>query len=130
LQGGTSPPLTPQGNEMARPSENLSARITIRLKPEELAQLKADADSAAVDIATLARAQILNAPIPKRRYRRSVDHEKLADVLQALGKLGTNLNQIAKVANSTGNLTHFRDAKLLKNLLEEIRDEVRAALTP
>ena len=115
---------------MARPSENLTARLTIRMKPEELAQLQHDADTAAVDVTTMARAQILNAPIPKRKYRRSVDHEKLADVLQSLGKVGTNLNQIAKVANSNGDLAHFRDAKLLKNLLEEIRDEVRAALTP
>lgn len=129
-KGGQAPRLIPPGNEMARPSENLTARLTIRMKPEELAQLQQDADTAAVDVTTMARAQILNAPIPKRKYRRSVDHEKLADVLQSLGKVGTNLNQIAKVANSNGDLAHFRDAKLLKNLLEEIRDEVRAALTP
>jgi hypothetical protein len=115
---------------MARPSNNLTKRITIRLTPEEFAQLQRDADTAAVDVSTMARAQILGAAIPKRKYRRSVDHGILADVLQQLGKLGTNLNQIAKVANSNGNLAHFRDAKLLKNLLEEIRDMVRAALTP
>lgn len=115
---------------MARPSENRTKRVTLRLTPSEWAQLEQDADTAAVDVSTMARAQILNAPIPKRRYRKSMDHEKLADVLQSLGKLGTNLNQIAKVANSNGDLSHFRDAKLLKNLLEEIRDEVRAALTP
>lgn len=115
---------------MARPSQNLTERLNLRLTSEEMAQLQRDADAAAVDLSTIARAQILNAPIPKRRYRRSVDHEKLADVLQQLGKIGTNLNQIAKVANSNGDLAHFREAKLLKNLLEEIRDEVRAALTP
>jgi len=115
---------------MARPSQNLSERITIRLTPEQYARLKRDADSAAVDVVTLARAQLLNAPLPKRKYRRSVDHERMADVLLALGKIGGNLNQIAKVANSNGDTSHFRDAKLLKNLLEEIRDEVRAALAP
>jgi hypothetical protein len=115
---------------MARPSQNLSERITIRLRPEEHARLKRDADTAAVDVATIARAQLLNAPLPKRKYRRSVDHAKLADVLVALGRIGTNLNQIAKVANSTEDTSHFTDAKLLKNLLEEIRDEVRAALAP
>jgi hypothetical protein len=115
---------------MARPSENLSERITIRLRPQELARLKRDADTAAVDVTTIARSQLLNAPIPKRKYRRSVDHEKLADVLLELGRLGNNLNQIAKVANTNGDLLHFRDAKLLKNLLEEIRDQVRAAIAP
>jgi hypothetical protein len=115
---------------MARPSQHLSERITIRLTPEEHARLRRDADTAAVDVTTLARAQLLNAPIPKRKYRRSADHAALADVLLHLGRLGTNLNQIAKVANSNGDAGHFRDAKLLKNLLEEIRDEVRAAIAP
>jgi len=115
---------------MARSSEKLSERITLRLRPEELSRLKRDADTAAVDVATIARAQLLNAPLPKRTYRRSVDHAKLADVLLALGRIGTNLNQIAKVANTNNDVSHFRDAKLLKNLLEEIRDEVRAALAP
>jgi hypothetical protein len=50
--------------------------------------------------------------------------------LLALGRIGTNLNQIAKVANVNRDLSHFKDAKLLKNLLEEIRDEVHAALAP
>jgi hypothetical protein len=115
---------------MARPSQNLSKRITVRLTPEEHARLKQDADTAAVDVTTIARSQLLDAPLPKRKYRRSVDHDKLADVLLALGRIGTNLNQIAKVANSSGDSSSFRDAKLLKNLLEEIRDEVRAALAP
>src|SRR3569623_1929665 len=73
-KGETSPPLTPQENVMARPSQNLTQRLTIRMTPEEMAQLKADADTAAVDVATIARAQITNAPIPTRKYRRSADH--------------------------------------------------------
>ena len=115
---------------MARPSQNLSERITIRLTPEEHARLRRAADIAAVDVTTIARAQLLGAPLPKRKYRRSVDHDKLADVLLALGRIGTNLNQVAKVANSSGDASGFRDAKLLKNLLEEIRDEVRSAIAP
>jgi len=114
---------------MARPSQNLSKRIIVRVTPEEDARLRAAADLAAVDLTTLARARLLDAPMPKRKYRRSVDHDKLADVLIALGKIGGNLNQIAKVANTMGDVSHFRDAKLLKNLLEEIRDQVSAALS-
>ena len=115
---------------MARPSKNLNRHLHIRITSDELEQLRRDADIAAVDISTIARAQILNAPIPKRRYRRSIDHERLANVLQALGKLGTNINQIAKVANSNGSVAHLRGVTELKYVLEEIRDQVRAALTP
>lgn len=115
---------------MARPTENRCEVLKVRLTPEEMARLKEDAEIAAQTVSDVARAQLTNAPMPKRRYRKSVDHEKLAEVLQQLGKVGNNLNQIAKVANSTGSLSHFRDARLLKNQLEDIRDLVRAALTP
>ncbi len=115
---------------MARPTTHLTEQLSIRLTKAEKEQLLRDAERAATDLSTLARAQLLNAPIPKRKARKSADHAILAEVLQKLGKIGGNLNQVAKVANSTGSLTHFRDAKLLKNLLEEIRDDVRAALTP
>lgn len=93
-------------------------------------QLRRDADTAAVSVSDVARAQLLNAPIPKRKYRRSVDHEKLAEVLQQLGKIGGNLNQLAKVANTTGDLSHVRNVRELKSDLEAIRDQVRDALTP
>lgn len=115
---------------MPRPSENRSEYLRVRLTPEEMEQLRRDADTAALSISDVARAQLLNAPIPKRKYRRSVDHERLARVLQQLGKLGTNINQLAKVANSNGDLRHIRDVRDLKAELETIRDEVRAALTP
>ena len=51
-------------------------------------------------------------------------------MLQQLGKLGTNINQIAKVANSNGDLAHYRTAREMKATLEAIRDEVYAALAP
>lgn len=115
---------------MARPSENRIKQLRVRLTAEEFAQLERDADTAAVDISTIARAQLLNAPIPKRRYRRSVDHEKLADVLLQLGKIGGNLNQLTKVANSTGNITHVRNLREMRADIEAIRDQVSAALRP
>jgi hypothetical protein len=115
---------------MARPSQNLTERLTIRFTPEELARLKRDADTAAVDVTTIARCQILNAPIPRRKNRKSADHTILATVLHQLCKVGGLLNQIAKVANTNGDLTAFRDVKELKATLVEIRDMVAAALSP
>lgn len=115
---------------MPRPSENRSEYLRVRLTPEEMEQLRRDADTAAVSVSDVARAQLLNAPIPKRKYRRSVDHEKLAEVLQQLGKIGGNLNQLAKVANANGDLSHVRNVRELKSELEAIRDQVRDALTP
>lgn len=115
---------------MPRPTEHRTEYLRVRLTKDEMEQLKRDADTAAVSVSDIARAQILNAPIPKRARRKSVDHEALARVLQQLGKLGTNLNQLAKVANASGDLSHVRDVRGLKAELETIRDEVRGALTP
>jgi Bacterial mobilisation protein (MobC) len=114
---------------MARPSANFSERITIRITPEDMARLKRDADLAAVDVTTIARAQFLNAPMPKRKYRRSLDHDKLAEVLIALGRIGTNLNQLSRIANGTGDLEGLKAAGLLMDMLEKIRDSVLSAIT-
>jgi hypothetical protein len=84
-------------------------------------QLRRNADEAAVDLSTLARAQITGAPIPRRKRRVSVDTSILARVLVQLGRIGGNVNQIARVANTTGEL---------KSELEIIRAAVREALTP
>ncbi len=131
LARGDKPPVDPPRQKtMARPSEQRTEYLRVRLTPEEMEQLKRDADTAAVSLSDVARAQLLNAPIPKRKYRRSVDHERMAEVLQQLGKIGGNLNQLAKVANTTGDLSHVRNIRELKAELEAIRDEVRAALTP
>lgn len=115
---------------MPRKGENRTERLNIRLTKAEMEQLRRDADTAAVDISALARAQLLNAAIPRRKYRRSADHGLLGEVLKHAHKIGGNLNQIAKVANSNGDLTHYREAKRTRELVEEIRDMVRAALTP
>lgn len=41
------------------------------------------------------------------------------EALLELGKIGTNINQIAKVANSTGSTTHLEE---LKKLSEQIKN--------
>lgn len=101
------------------------------MTPEELAQLDRDAERAATDRATMARAQLLNAPIPKKARRTSnADEQALARILAQLGKIGSNLNQLAKVANSNGDLTAVRNINEVKEELAELRDQVRQALHP
>jgi hypothetical protein len=115
---------------MPRKSENRSRRITIRLTPEEWSQVEKDADTAAVTVSDLARSQLLNAPIPKRKRRKSFDHAVLGELLKHVHHMGGNLNQIAKVANSNGNLGHYRDATQTRETVQEMRDLLRDALTP
>lgn len=115
---------------MGRPSKNLSKRITVRLTPEEHQRLQVDADVAAVEISTLARAQIVNAAIPRRARRKSADHQMLARVLTQLGRVGGNINQMAKVANATKDAAALRNVNWLKEEIARIRELVREALSP
>lgn len=89
-----------------------------------------DAQIAAVELSTFARARIMDGPIPRRARRVCIEDQKHADILIALGRLGTNLNQLAKVANATGNLPAVREIRKAKEALETIGDMVRDALHP
>jgi hypothetical protein len=116
---------------MARPSQNLTARLTVRMTPAERAQLEQDAQRAAIDLATLARAQILNAAIPRKARRSSnADQQALARILAQVNKIGGNLNQIAKVANSNGDLTAVRTVNAAIAEVAAFRQELRDALQP
>lgn len=72
------------------------------------------------------------APPPARRHpaRRlpKADVQALGRVLGALGKLGGHTNQLAKVANSTGNLPETAELARIREVLEGMRDELRTAL--
>ena len=133
-QGGFSPPLDPPPPKtMSRPRKTDPLRTVVfrvRLTEGEFEQLTADADTAGVDLSTMARAQILGAPTPTRARRRSVDHETLGRVLAELGRIGGNLNQMAKVANQVGDLTSLRNGQAMTAELSAIRELVREALNP
>jgi hypothetical protein len=115
---------------MGRPSQNYTKRVTIRLKPEEFEQLRQDAETAAVELATIARAHIVGAPVPRRARRHSADHVIFARALMHLGRLGGNLNQIAKVANAKGDLTAVQNVAVLRSEVAQLREMVRRALAP
>lgn len=79
----------------------------------------------------LAKAKVPAPPPPRRNPARRLpkaDARALAAVLASLGKIGSNINQVARVANSTGRLP---DAALLKRTAADIATavaEVRRAL--
>lgn len=76
--------------------------VGVRFTEDEHAKLQAQAEAARVDISTLARAVLLNEPIPAKAKKATADEKELARMLATLGKIGGNLNQIARIANTTG----------------------------
>ena len=73
----------------------------------------------------LAKAKVPTPPPPRRNPARRLpkaDTRALAAVLGQLGKIGSNINQIARMANSTGRLP---EEAVLRRAAGEIADAAR-----
>lgn len=81
--------------------------IKVRVTPAEKRQALALASSAGVQLSTFARARILTEAAGqgiKDPSRRSPRVQSRDELVRSLTAIGNNLNQIARVANSTGEI--------------------------
>ena len=90
-----------------------SGQLAFRVSPEERAQIEAAADAAELTVGSFVRAKILKKVVTKPTFRPSLDREILGRALGMLGKVGSNINQIAKHMNGGG---HTPAAEILKAL--------------
>ena len=90
--------------------------VSVRMSPEELRDVARRAHDCGKCLSTYMRIVALGS-IPRARPRR-VEQE----AVYQLGKIGNNLNQLTKVANSTGRLG---EARLLQEVLNGLLDAVR-----
>lgn len=72
----------------------------VRLSDEELHQLNRRAATAGLPVGTYLRVQALGSAGPRAQRRPVIEKEILARLLGHLGKVGSNLNQLAAAANS------------------------------
>jgi hypothetical protein len=80
-----------------------SVPVTTRYSPAEFAQLDEAASRAGLTRASFQRVQSLGTPPKTRSTRRApIERELLAKALGQLGKVGSNLNQLAHAANLDG----------------------------
>jgi Bacterial mobilisation protein (MobC) len=82
------------------------ASLNIRLTPEERAQLDEDAARSGLTTGAYVRQVLLDAPVP-RQSRRLAANDNIATLskyIGELGKIGSNLNQIARAANTANSL--------------------------
>jgi hypothetical protein len=103
--------------------------ISFRVEPAEYDRIKAEADRAGVTVGTFARDVLIGAEAPRRVRRPPAEKEELVRILGELGKIGSNVNQIAAKANA-GDLRVLDPLALseLRDELEEIRDALMRAL--
>jgi hypothetical protein len=74
--------------------------LQVRLTPEERAKVAAAASASGLSLSGYARETLLGEPTPRtQRAAPPPEVQALAIVLGQLGKIGANLNQLAKLGN-------------------------------
>lgn len=91
--------------------------VTSRYDEQEFAELEEASRRAGLTRASYQRLQSLEKPKTRSTRRAPVERELLGKVLGQLGKIGSNLNQIARAANSNGGLDDRQRADVSTSLL-------------
>jgi len=76
-----------------------SRLVAVRCTDAELATIAAAAARAGMAVGAFMRHQAIGTPGPRAIRRPQVDRVELARVLAALGRYGSNINQLARAAN-------------------------------
>jgi len=84
----------------------------MRLTAGERAALEEAAARVGLTAAAYVRAKCIGTPTDRASRRPTVERAALAQMLAQLGKCGSNLNQIARVLNSTASAPHDIPAAL------------------
>lgn len=76
--------------------------VGVRFSEQERAELIRRADACGVGLSTFLRMQALDVPPPRASRKPPVDRAAVAQLLAQIGKLGSNVNQIAHHLNAGG----------------------------
>lgn len=104
-----------------------TAQILVRLTTEELGALEAKANRAGYTRAAFARAALVGDPGLRARRLPPADHVALRRVLADLGRIGNNLNQLARGMNM-GEVPEVPELRDAAKALLEARDAIYVAL--
>ena len=103
--------------------------ISFRVDPTEYERIKTEADRGGVTVGTFARDVLISAKAPRRVRRPPAEKAELVRILGELGKIGSNVNQLAAKAN-VGVLRVLDPMSLaqIQDDLDEMRDDLMRAL--
>jgi hypothetical protein len=104
-----------------------SKHLTIRFSPEERAALDGHAARAGITAGSYARKVLLDAPPPRGARRPPIERRELVRLLGELGKVGSNINQLARQANA-GHTVVRHDLLIALGDLQAMRDALLTAL--
>jgi hypothetical protein len=104
------------------------AFIAVRCTVQERAAIKEAADKSGLAVGAYLRATALGSPGPRAVRRPPVERKELARLLGHLGKVGSNINQLAHAFNSTRRIPGLAELKAVREQIGEIRDALMKAL--
>lgn len=102
--------------------------VAVRCTDAEHAALTAAAAQAGLSVGAYLRAQGLGSPGPRAVRRVAVERTELARALGLLGHYGSNLNQLARVANTNGELPTAGELETMAGHVRELRAVLMKAL--
>lgn len=117
---------TPAPKRPGRPrAENpRTERITVRLLPEELAKLEEQAAAARIQVSVLARKKVADSPNVQTRSIAPETESAIRSIYAELGKIGSNLNQIARGINAA----NLAESPVVGTEIREQVNEMKYAL--
>jgi len=104
-----------------------SHQSLIRWTDDEFSAISEKADKAGLAVAAFMRAVALGDPGPRAQRRPPADHKALRQILGELGRVGNNINQIARALNS-GESASLPDLREALRVYLEIRNRIFDAL--
>ena len=117
-----APPARPQ---VADPRLKI---VPMRCSADEYKLIAQSANDAGLAIGGFLRSLALGSAGPRAVRRPFVDRVALARVLGEIGKLGSNVNQIARVANTSRQPPRVRELSLMQADIAAMRDALLRAL--
>lgn len=108
-------------------SKKRASPFSIRLTESERSAMQRRANDAGLSIGGYWKSVVFNTTPPRRSNRPSIDQQALAKLLPQLGWLGSNVNQIAKRINTSGEYSPV-DINNAVSDIAEIRSAIMKAL--
>ena len=102
--------------------------VAVRCSDTEYAALTLAAVRSGLSVGAFLRAVGLGTPGPRAVHRAPAGREEFARILGQLGKLGSNVNQLAHAANAGGAVIASDELTRIADEVREMRDAVMKAL--
>jgi len=111
-----------------RVSDPKNRRLTLRLTGSQFEQLSASANRAGMSLGALLRVKAFGGRDPRAVRRPPVEVRELARLYGEIGKIGCNVNQLARHANTTRALPLLGELQTANFYLMEMHSALMQAL--